>query len=212
MNKKETFPPNLEGTDSPGYKSSGGRILIRGGGVRGLTLAYRLAKAGRAVTVFEKEDRVGGLCRSFAEESWTYDIGPHLFWNQHVKTLSLMREIGAASTLFNPSLIHGLYLGGRFFAYHRFLDMVRLAPYGFQILGPVLKKRFSGQRASGLQVFQLLKTFLSEERTSTLTGAFKFFLNRWLVQSVTWVGKSFSIGWTFHPGLWTARHGAPIFT
>jgi len=136
------------------------RILIRGAGVCGLTAAYRLARAGRAVTVFEKEDRVGGLCRSFKAGEWTYDIGPHLFWNQHVQTLSLMKEIGAADALFNPRLIHGLYLGGRFYAYHRLSEMARLAPRGFQILGPVLKKRFSGQSASGLQVFQLLKTFL----------------------------------------------------
>ena len=160
MNNKKPFPQSSIRTSSLELKSCDRRILIRGGGVRGLTLAYRLARAGRPVTVFEKEDRVGGLCRSFKEKNIVCDIGPHLFWNQHVQTLSLMREIGAADTLFNPHLIHGLYLRGHFFAYHRLSDMVRLAPRGFQILGPVLKKRFSGQKASGLQVFQLLKTFL----------------------------------------------------
>ena len=36
-------------------------IAIIGGGFTGLTAAYKLSKAGHAVTVFERADRIGGL-------------------------------------------------------------------------------------------------------------------------------------------------------
>lgn len=52
-------------------------IIIVGGGVTGLTLAYHLADRGHAVTVLEKESSVGGLCRSYRYGDYTYDIGPH---------------------------------------------------------------------------------------------------------------------------------------
>jgi protoporphyrinogen oxidase len=54
-------------------------VTVVGGGVAGLTLAYLLAKKGLEVTVLEREDRVGGLARSFRYDGWSIDIGPHRF-------------------------------------------------------------------------------------------------------------------------------------
>jgi len=53
--------------------------IVVGGGVAGLTLAYLLGKKGLHVTVLEREDRVGGLARSFRYDGWSIDIGPHRF-------------------------------------------------------------------------------------------------------------------------------------
>jgi len=55
------------------------KIIVVGGGVAGLTLAYLLGKKGLKVTVLEREDRVGGLARSFRYDGWSIDIGPHRF-------------------------------------------------------------------------------------------------------------------------------------
>jgi glutamate synthase (NADPH/NADH) small chain len=43
--------------------SSGGRVAVVGSGPAGLACAQQLARAGHAVTVFEKSDRIGGLLR-----------------------------------------------------------------------------------------------------------------------------------------------------
>lgn len=55
------------------------KIIVVGGGITGLTLAYLMGEKGFQVTVLEREKRVGGLARSFRYDGWSIDIGPHRF-------------------------------------------------------------------------------------------------------------------------------------
>lgn len=50
-------------TPQPPEKRTGKRVAIVGSGPAGLACAQQLARAGHEVTVFEKQDRVGGLLR-----------------------------------------------------------------------------------------------------------------------------------------------------
>ena len=50
-------------TPRPAPKPSGRRVAIVGSGPAGMACAQQLARAGHAVTVFEKSDRIGGLLR-----------------------------------------------------------------------------------------------------------------------------------------------------
>jgi phytoene desaturase len=52
--------------------------LIVGGGLGGLSAAIRLAAAGRAVTILEKNERVGGKLNLVCEQGYTFDTGPSL--------------------------------------------------------------------------------------------------------------------------------------
>jgi glutamate synthase (NADPH) small chain len=56
---------------------SGKRVAVTGSGPAGLACAQQLARAGHAVTVFEKSDRIGGLLRygipDFKMEKWLID-------------------------------------------------------------------------------------------------------------------------------------------
>ena len=61
----------------PPARKSGKKVAVVGSGPAGLACAQQLARAGHAVTVFEKNDRVGGLLRygipDFKMEKWLID-------------------------------------------------------------------------------------------------------------------------------------------
>jgi protoporphyrinogen/coproporphyrinogen III oxidase len=49
---------------------------VIGGGLTGLTLAFYLKKSGKQVTVFERDNRVGGVINSVNEEGFLFETGP----------------------------------------------------------------------------------------------------------------------------------------
>jgi glutamate synthase (NADPH/NADH) small chain len=61
----------------PPARKSGKRVAVVGSGPAGMAAAQQLARAGHAVTLFEKADRIGGLLRygipDFKLEKWTID-------------------------------------------------------------------------------------------------------------------------------------------
>ena len=56
------------------------RIAIIGSGFSALASASYLAKEGHQVTIYEKNDTVGGRARQYKKEGFTFDIGPTWYW------------------------------------------------------------------------------------------------------------------------------------
>lgn len=56
------------------------KIHIIGSGISSLSAASFLAKAGHTVTIFEKNDQIGGRARQFNAEGFTFDMGPSWYW------------------------------------------------------------------------------------------------------------------------------------
>lgn len=54
--------------------------VIVGAGVTGLTAAYLLAREGEKCVVLEKNDEIGGMCRSLILDDIIFDLGPHFFF------------------------------------------------------------------------------------------------------------------------------------
>ena len=55
-------------------------IAIIGSGFSSLSAACYLAKAGHNVTIYEKNDTLGGRARQFKAEGFTFDMGPSWYW------------------------------------------------------------------------------------------------------------------------------------
>ena len=56
------------------------KVVIIGSGFSSLSAACHLAKSGYEVSLYEKNGSLGGRCRQFKKEGFTFDIGPSWYW------------------------------------------------------------------------------------------------------------------------------------
>lgn len=91
------------------------RFVILGGGVSGLSLAWKLAEKGQQVTVLEARADVGGLAGTVYEDGFALDYGPHSFFSENQKMVDVFED------LFSHSL-KPLKRRVKFFYQGRYLD------------------------------------------------------------------------------------------
>ena len=69
-------------------------VLIIGAGPAGLTAGYLLAKAGKTVTIIERDPvYVGGISRTVRYKDFHFDIGGHRFFSKAKEVVDLWNEI-----------------------------------------------------------------------------------------------------------------------
>jgi phytoene desaturase len=56
------------------------KVVVIGSGFAGLAAACCLAKAGCSVVVLEKNEQLGGRARVWAQDGFTFDMGPSWYW------------------------------------------------------------------------------------------------------------------------------------
>jgi oxygen-dependent protoporphyrinogen oxidase len=77
------------------------RIVIIGGGISGLTVAYRLEQRlpGAEVTVLEREARIGGKIGTLESAGFRVEMGPNGVLDNKPHVLDLCRELGLGDRL-----------------------------------------------------------------------------------------------------------------
>src|SRR3989442_6685299 len=76
------------------------RVVIVGGGIAGLTVAYDLAKRGVGpITLLECRRRLGGVIETVREDGFVIEGGPDSFITQKPWALELCRELGLQDRL-----------------------------------------------------------------------------------------------------------------
>lgn len=91
------------------------RVVVLGAGVTGLSAAYRLSQnPDTEVHVFEKESEVGGLCRSFREDGFILDYGPHKFYTLIEGVLGEMCQLMGDDFLVREKS-QNLFINGKYF-------------------------------------------------------------------------------------------------
>jgi phytoene dehydrogenase-like protein len=92
-------------------------VMIVGGGLSGLSVAAILARAGHAVTVFEKASTPGGNARSKQHGAFTFNLGAHAFYLGGAGE-ELLSELGVRYCGAPPAFDKWLVLdGGKLYAW-----------------------------------------------------------------------------------------------
>ena len=58
------------------------KTIIIGGGITGLSVAWKLTEMSHDVEIIEVENSVGGLAKSIKVKDYYLDIGPHSFFSE----------------------------------------------------------------------------------------------------------------------------------
>jgi oxygen-dependent protoporphyrinogen oxidase len=115
------------------------KIVVIGGGISGLSLAYYLTKAFNAensraqVTLLEARERFGGVIETVRGEGCLLEGGPDSFISEKTAALELCRELGLESEVIGTNAEHQcsyVFCRGRLFR----------IPEGFYLVAPVRPK------------------------------------------------------------------------
>ncbi|MBL7849484.1 MAG: FAD-dependent oxidoreductase [Cyclobacteriaceae bacterium] len=88
-------------------KAKSARVCVVGAGVSGLTAAYELTKKGYVnITVLEKNNYVGGKCKTDIEDDLPFDFGGHEMLAGYYDAINLGKELNAPTRRSIPPVVY----------------------------------------------------------------------------------------------------------
>jgi protoporphyrinogen oxidase len=109
------------------------RVVIVGAGIGGMAAAYDLLKAGFQVTIYEKDDFVGGLASGVKEPHWDWSVEKYYHhWfatDRHI--LGLIDELGWSDRVLFPRPYTVVYYSGKFYPFDSYLHALLFPGLGW---------------------------------------------------------------------------------
>ena len=102
MNRSAAAPHDPASASLAGVGKPDDLTVVIGGGISGLTVAFRLHEAGRPVIVLESRESFGGVIRTHAASGWLFEEGPNTVVSQGELDL-LIRDLGLKGERLNAS-------------------------------------------------------------------------------------------------------------
>jgi len=103
-------------------------IGIVGGGIAGLTAAYRLGQAGHAVTVYEAGPEVGGQARTFPIAGTRLEVFYHHLFAGDREILNLIAELGLTGQMDWLESRQGFFHGGTIYDFGTPVSLLKFKP------------------------------------------------------------------------------------
>jgi protoporphyrinogen oxidase len=107
------------------------KAVVVGGGVAGLTAAYRLLQAGHEVTVLEAGPELGGLVRTFDAGGEPLECFYHHIFTTDTVIIDLINELGLGDRLVWHDSKVGFYHDGKIWPFVTPMDLLRFKPLPF---------------------------------------------------------------------------------
>ncbi|MCC7448765.1 MAG: NAD(P)/FAD-dependent oxidoreductase [Anaerolineae bacterium] len=108
--------------------NSAPHIAIIGGGVMGVTLAYRLSRQGLRVTIYERSDNLGGLAGYILFDGVRMDRFYHTILSSDMSMQALIKEAGVEDRLHFTATKQGFYDNGTLYPFNTPIDLMRFPP------------------------------------------------------------------------------------
>jgi protoporphyrinogen oxidase len=107
------------------------RVAVIGGGIMGVTLAYKLSQQGVDVTVFERGDNLGGLAGFMSYDNCRIDRFYHTILSSDISMQTLIEESGVKDRLHFTETKQGFYDNGQIYPFNTPLDFLLFSPLNF---------------------------------------------------------------------------------
>jgi protoporphyrinogen oxidase len=104
------------------------KIGIIGAGVAGMSAAWDFARAGHEVTIYEAEDKVGGLAGGFRDDGWAWSMEKfyHHWFETDRDILTLAEELGIRDKIIFPRPKTSYWIDGQVYRSEMNASMLRL--------------------------------------------------------------------------------------
>lgn len=107
------------------------RIAIIGGGLTGLTAAFRLTQQGHHVTIFEASDTLGGLAAGFDLAGHRVEQAYHFLYKTDEYILDIVEELGLSDKLSYHKSSVSTYYDDTLYPMESPIDLIRFKPLSF---------------------------------------------------------------------------------
>lgn len=106
------------------------KIIVVGGGFTGLSAAFSLSCLNHKVTVFEKEETLGGLSGTFKLPSWKWNVEKHYhhWFTNDTFVFNLLKELGLTKYLLSPKSLTSLYYQGKIYPFNSPAHLLSFSP------------------------------------------------------------------------------------
>jgi protoporphyrinogen oxidase len=152
------------------------RVAVIGGGVAGLTAAYRLLQRGHQVHVYEAGPSWGGLVRTFQVGDGRLECFYHHIFTTDTAIVALLGELGLSPRLVWRDSKVGIYYQGRLYPFVTPLDLLRFTPVGLPdrirlgLMGLYLRRQRDGDRFLGITARQWVSRFAGQRNWEVVWG------------------------------------------
>jgi len=101
------------------------KIAIVGGGIGGLVAGYKLSQKGNKVTIFEKENSLGGLMADFEIEGQNIERFYHHIFKTDTEIIGLIKELGLENKLKWHKSRVSLYYDNKYSPFNGSVDLLK---------------------------------------------------------------------------------------
>jgi len=152
------------------------RAAVVGGGVAGLTAAYRLLQDGHAVALFEAGPELGGLVRTFQTPGDPLECFYHHLFTTDTTIVRLIEELGLADRLTWRDSKVGFYHGGRIWDFVTPMDLLRFGPLPLSdrvrlgLAGLYLRRQSDWHRYESITAWEWLRRYVGQRGLDVVWG------------------------------------------